>query len=216
MDEKNKEYIPAFHYNWLTPFYDFLVRWSTREYAFKRLLIKLARIGKGHRVLDLGCGTATLAILIKRTYPDAEVIGLDGDLRVLEIARAKIARAGLDFKLDHGMAFELPYPDSHFDRVLSSLVFHHLTPENKARTLREVFRALQPGGELHLADFGEPANVYARLVSLMLRRFEQASDLIEGKLRQMIRDAGFEQVEEYAHFTTLYGTISLYKARKPT
>ena len=71
-------------------------------------------------MLDLGCGTATLTIMIKQAHPEAEVIGVDGDREVLGLGREKAARAGVDITLDYGMAFDLPYPDESYDRVVSS------------------------------------------------------------------------------------------------
>ncbi len=168
---------------------------------------------KGHSVLDLGCGTATLTILIKKTCPEAEVTGLDGDPKILEIARSKVGE--LDITLDRGMAFELPYPDGSFDRVVSSLVIHHLTRENKMRTFQEIFRVLRPGGELHVADLGKPHNTLMFLISLIFSRLEETSDNIKGLLPEMLRETGFEQVEETARFMTAFGTLSLYRARKP-
>lgn len=216
MDDKDRtEYIPALKYGWLTPFYDPFIRWTTREMVFKRRLIEQARIESGHRVLDLGCGTTTLTILIKRAHPHAVVTGLDGDPRVLEIARAKVAKSGIDITLDHGMSFELPYPDGSFDRVLSSLLLHHLTRENKQRTLNEVFRVLGPGGGLHLADLGRPHNAFTHLMSLVMRRLEETYDNIRGLLPRMIQEAGFDRVEETTRYTTIFGTICLYRAWKP-
>jgi len=185
------------------------------EAALKRQLVEQAQIRPGHRVLDLGCGTATLTVLIKRLHPGAEVVGLDGDQEILEIARAKVARAGLDIALEQGMAFALPYPVSSFDRVLSSMVFHHLTRENKARTLQEVFRVLRPGGELHVVDFGRPHNAITGPISLVMRRLEETSDNIKGLLPGMMRRAGFEEVGEAARHTTVFGTVCLYRARRP-
>lgn len=124
-DGNQPKYIPAFRYGWLTPFFDLFIRLTTLELTFKRRVVEEASIEKGHQVLDLGCGTATLTIIIKKMYPEAQVIGLDGDLKVLKIARTKIAKTGLEIKLDQGMAFELPYTDNSFDRILSSLLFHH-------------------------------------------------------------------------------------------
>ena len=218
MVKNRHEYIPALNYDWLTPLYDPLVRWTLRESTFKRHLVKQAGIDRGHRVLDLGCGTGTLTLLIKSHYPKAEVFGLDADPKVLAVARAKAAKAGLIVRLDHGMAFDLPYPDASFDRVISSLLFHHLTRENKERTLKEIFRVLRQGGELHVADWGKARNWPMRVAFLliqMLDGFETTADNVNGLLPEMFRSAGFEEVQETIRYMTIVGTLSLYVARKP-
>jgi ubiquinone/menaquinone biosynthesis C-methylase UbiE len=215
MDGNRAHYIPALTFDWLTSLYDPLIRWTMREKTFKRRLVEQARIAKGHRVLDLGCGTATLAILIKRAQPGAEVIGIDGDRKILEIARSKVKSSGLDISLHEGMALDLPCRDDYFDRVFSSLMFHHLTLDDKSRTLREIHRALKPGGELHMADFGKPENALMHAISLILRHFEETADNLQGLLPEMFKKAGFEQIEETDHYMTIFGTLSLYKAGKP-
>jgi len=111
------------------------------------------------------------------------------------------------------MAFQLPYPDNSFDRVLSSLVFHHLTTENKQRTMQEIYRILRAGGELHMVDFGKPRSIYAQLISLVMGRLEEATDNIQGLLPEMIRSAGFKQVEETVQYTTIVGGLSLFRAK---
>ena len=207
------KYIPALRFEWLTPLYD-PVMLLMRESTFKRSLVEQANIKNGYRILDLGCGTATLTILIKKAYPGAEVTGLDGDPKILEIAKTKVAKAGLDISLDRGMSFELPYPDRSFDRVVSSLVFHHLTREDKIRTSKEIFRVLSPGGELHVADFGKPHNALMYLISLVFRHLEEAGDNIRGLLPGMFLEAGFDRVEETDRYSTVFGTLSLYRAGK--
>ncbi len=207
------EYIPALRYAWLTPIYDFAQRWIFRESIFKAKMVELARIEKGQRVLDLGCGTATLTILIKKLHPEAKVFGLDGDPEVLETARSKAIKAGVDITFDQGMAFQLPYPDGSFDRVLSSLMFHHLNRANKYETIREVLRVLRPGGEFHLADLGQQRGL-TYLIGLVLARLEEGVDNVKGLLPQMLREVGFEQVEEATRFTMPYGSVSLYRGRK--
>ncbi len=211
----SSRYIPAVRFNWLTRFYDPVIQLLMPEIAIKLRLVEQMKIEKGHRVLDLGCGTATLAILIKKSHPDAEVTGLDGDPKILGMARSKVEKEGLEITLDEGMAFELPYHDGTFDRVVSSLVFHHLTGENKARTFREIFRVLKHGGELHAADIGKPQNIIMLLPSLVLRFFEETSENIRGLLPEMFKSAGFIQVEETSRFMTIIGTLSLYRGRKP-
>jgi len=116
-----EKYISALHFDWLTRFYDPIMQWTMREQTFKRQLIEQANIKAGYRVLDLGCGTATLSTLLKKVHPEAEVIGLDGDEKALLIAQRKIAEAGLDIELKRGMSFDLAESKPcSFEQALSS------------------------------------------------------------------------------------------------
>src|SRR6185503_8685551 len=146
MTQQEPKYIPALSFRVLTPFYDTFFKWTMQEELFKRSLIEQAQIRSAQRVLDLGCGTGTLTIMVKKAHPDSEVIGLDGDPQVLELARYKAKQAGSRITFEEGMAYQLPYPDASFDRVLSSLVFHHLTTQDKERALAEIYRVLNPAG----------------------------------------------------------------------
>lgn len=214
---REPDYIPALSHDWLTPWYDTLIRWTMPETRFKSQLVIEARI-KGHdRILDLGCGTGTLTILIKTVHPDSRVDGVDGDAKILEIARRKIIKAGLGIAFAQAMAFNLPYADASFDRVLSSLMFHHLTREDKVRTLREVNRVLRTGGEIHIADFGKPQNLLMRIVSypwLLFDSSNRSSDIINGLLPALMRDSGFVDLHESARYMSVFGTLSLYAGRK--
>ncbi len=216
--EGKQAYIPALKYNWLTALYDPLLRWTLRESTFKERLVQQAGITAGQHVLDLGCGTATLTLLIKQTHRDAEVVGLDGDRKVLDIARAKIARAHMSVSLIQGMSYALPFPDNTFDRVVSSLLFHHLTRENKQRTLREALRVLQPGGELHVADWGQARNGLMRLAFFavqLLDGFETTRDHVNGRFLELWAETGFQHVRQTVSYRTLFGTVSVFQAHKP-
>lgn len=211
-------FVPALGYRWLTNFYDPLMRVTMRDRLFKRQLVVQAALGSGHRVLDLGCGTATLTILIKQARPEAEVHGLDGDAQILEIARQKARRAAADVTLARGLAAKLPYDEAFFDRVLTSLMFHHLNREAKAAALGEVFRVLKPGGELHIADWGKPQNLAMRLGAGLVRMLdgdETTRDNFAGRLPEMMMGAGFAEVLARAHWKTAFGSLAFYSGRKP-
>ncbi|MBC8291720.1 MAG: class I SAM-dependent methyltransferase [Proteobacteria bacterium] len=218
MDKPDKsEYVPALSFHWLTPYYDAVVGVTTRERAFKQALIRQAGIKAGQQVLDLACGTGTLAIWIKQNQPLALVTGVDGDLPILSIASRKTKQAGAEVQFDHALSYDLPYPDAHFDRVVSSLFFHHLTWENKHRTARELFRILKPGAELHIADWGCPTNAVMRMLFLsiqILDGFKNTQDNVSGRLIKLFQDTGFAEVTQCETFSTIYGTMTLYSAVK--
>jgi ubiquinone/menaquinone biosynthesis C-methylase UbiE len=212
------KYIPALGFRRLTPYYDAVVGYTTRERTFKRALIQQANIEPGQRVLDLACGTGTLSIWIKKSSPEAVVVGVDGDPEVLSLATRKAKQAGVSVQLDEAMSYDLPYPDSHFDRVVSSLFFHHLSWEDKGRTVQEIYRILRPGGQFHVADWGKAENVVMRalFVSIqLLDGFRNTRDNVTGKLVELFEGAGFVEVARKRTFSTLFGTMALYSAVKP-
>jgi ubiquinone/menaquinone biosynthesis C-methylase UbiE len=218
MNRNQTPYISALKYHWLTPLYDSIARVTLRDSTFKRQLIEQAQIQNGQNILDLGCGTATLTLLIKELHPGTQVVGLDADPEVIAIAKAKAAESKLEIGLALGLSFKLPYPDNYFHRVFSSLMFHHLTPENKHRTLAEIYRVLHPSGELHVSDWGKAQNLAMRLAFLMVQLldgFQTTAENVRGELPEMFRDAGFKEVQETSRSMTMFGTLSLYLAKKP-
>lgn len=195
--------------------YDPLVRITVRERRFKRRLLAAAALASGSRVLDLGCGTGTLAVMAKRRAPRAWVAGIDADPAAITLARRKAMRHGLAIDFVLGLGQALPFSDRSFDRVLSTLFFHHLTHAGKQAALSEIWRVLKPGGQLHLADFGRPANAFMQAGFSLVRKFdgmEATEDNAAGRLPEMIRAAGLAQIHETASYSTLFGTIRLYAA----
>ncbi|SDH10615.1 class I SAM-dependent methyltransferase [Nitrosomonas sp. Nm132] len=213
--KKTPRYIPAFHFHWMTRWYDPMMQFLFHEEALKTALITQGYIQSGQTVLDVGCGTGTLTLLIRQTQPEAAVYGLDVDPQVLDIARKKVEQAGEIIILRQGSATCLPYPDESFDRVFASLLLHHLTKQDKQRMLKEAFRVLKPGGELHVADFGKPHDSVMWLISWVVRWFEEVHDNILGLLPIFMADAGFNPVVETTCYRTMLGPVALYRACKP-
>ena len=210
-------FVPALGHPLVARLYDPLLRLTMRERAFKGALVRQVAIAPGQRVLDVGCGTATLTLLAKRAEPRAHVVGLDVDPVMLELASRKVVRSGLEVSLDLGSAVALPYADGKFDRVLSSLTLHHLTRDQKVTALREAFRVLKPGGELHVADWGRPANRFMRGVFVLVQLvdgFATTRDNVAGRLPEMMAAAGFQGTRETRRFAVPLGTVSLYRGRK--
>lgn len=211
------KYIPALGYDVLTPLYDAVVRLTVREKKFKTALIEQANFADGQHVLDLACGTGTLAVLIKKSHPKVQVTAIDGDAKILRIAISKASKKGVDIQFDEGFSFALPYADETFSRVVSSLFFHHLTRTDKLKTLCEVRRVLKPDGELHIADWGLPSNFLMKIASNgieLLDGAETTGDNFKGLLPSLVSEAGFQETEETQYFNSLFGTIRLLKARK--
>ena len=207
-------YIPALSFRRLLPFYDPLLKWGMHEELFKRRLIEQAQIQPGMRVLDLGCGTGTLTILIKQLHPEADVVGVDGDKQILDVAREKAQQVGVQITWDYSLAYNLQYVTSSWDRVLSSLVIHHLTTSNKRRAFQEFHRVLRPAGEFHIVDFGEPRTIPMRLVAGVMCHLERTKDNFDGKLPVMLEAAGFTQVNEPTKIGTIFGPLSFIRAIK--
>jgi ubiquinone/menaquinone biosynthesis C-methylase UbiE len=217
MNQRIDSFIPALRFNWLTDLYDPIVALTCREKKFKSLLEKQSAIKANHQVLDIGSGTGTLAIQIKKGCPSALVTGIDADKKIISIANKKADAENLNLRFIEGMAFNMPFDSNQIDRCVSSLFFHHLTAENKERTFCEAYRVLKQGGEIHIADWGEPTSILMRTLFYIVQLidgFKTTSDNVKGCLPEMMKSAGFVDVVTEKNISTPLGTISLFSATK--
>ncbi|ADD28413.1 bifunctional demethylmenaquinone methyltransferase/2-methoxy-6-polyprenyl-1,4-benzoquinol methylase UbiE [Meiothermus ruber] len=106
------------------------------------------------RILDLATGTGDIALLLKKVAPEAEVIGGDFAPPMLELARQKALKAGLEVPFVEADALRLPFPDQHFDAVVIAFGFRNFADYHKA--LVELYRVIAPGGRLCILEFPPP------------------------------------------------------------
>ena len=215
MEDPRKSYIPGLGHDRLLFLYD-PVQKLLGVASAHRPLVDQADIRPDQRVLEIGCGTGNLAILIKRLHPGAEVVGIDPDPKALARARRKAEREALPLQLDLGFAQELPYPDGSFDRVFSAFMFHHLKPDGKEKTLQEVRRVLKPGGSLHLLDLGGATVRSDGVMARLQQRSELLRDNFGDRIPTLMREAGFADPMEVAHRVMIFvGRVTYYRASVP-
>lgn len=211
-------YVPGLRFHFLTPLYDAVLAHGLHDRSLKQRLVTQARITADHRLLDLGCGTGTLLTELHTRHPAAKAIGVDADVPMLVRARQKLAAAGMRADVSRGLAEQLPFRTSAFDRVLSTFLFHHLPSASKLKTLAEVRRVIRPGGELHLMDWGPPQNAAMRAAFLpvrMLDGFANTADNAAGRLPRMMEEVGFAEIREVHRQATVLGTVAFYSAVNP-
>src|SRR5258708_21346505 len=138
--------------------YDLTVWLMTRgrERVYRERFVDLAHLEPGESVLDGGGGTGTLAIVSKRRVgPTGTVDAIDASLEMIARGREKAKKAGVEVFFKQGVVESLPFPDAHFDAVLSTLMLHHLPRKLREQCAREVRRVLKPGGRVLVVDFRE-------------------------------------------------------------
>jgi ubiquinone/menaquinone biosynthesis C-methylase UbiE len=209
MTEQARTFLPAAGKDWLLPFYDPIVKMLGGD-AARQALVEQADLRAGHRVLEVGCGTGTLMLMIKREHKTVEVVGIDPDPKALKRARDKAARAGLSVQFDQGFGDQLPYPDESFDRVLSSFMFHHLPKSEKEKFLVQVRRVLKSGGSFHLLDFEETGKHgwFAHLV----HAHHRLEDNTRERVMTLMKEAGLQDAEWVSGRRRAFGRVAYYRA----
>ncbi len=177
--------------------YDLLIWLVTlgRERSFRERLLQPARLQPGEAVLDVGCGTGTLAIAAKRLVgPAGSVHGIDASPAMIARARTKARKAVAEVTFEDGLAESLPFPDARFDVVLSTVMLHHLPRTARQQGIREMGRVLKPGGRLLAVDFGgAPRNRRGPLA-----HFHRHGHIEPGELVNLVSAAGLRVVESGA------------------
>jgi ubiquinone/menaquinone biosynthesis C-methylase UbiE len=191
----------------------------TRERLWRRLVVERVAGQPDDVIVDVGCGTGSLALLLHGSQPEARIIGVDPDPEMLAIARRKAreAEAALDFAAGMGHELVAVAGWGSATVVVSSLVLHQCPMTMKRDVLASMFAVLRPGGRLVIADYGLqrtwPMRLGFRVVQLADGR-EDTQPNADGVLPALIADAGFLDVREAEVVPTITGSISVYTARR--
>lgn len=211
------KYIPALRFKWLTPLYDFFIGLTMPETKIKRKLIEYASIHRSSKVLDFGCGTGTLTMMVKEYQPGVDVKGIDVDSQILNKAIEKAEQKGMDvFFIDYDGS-NFPFPNNSRDNIISCLVFHHLETDKKRQILSECFRVLAKDGRLTIADFGRSNSLIQRMLFNTIRTldgFKSTDANARGLLPELIAEAGFTEVDIVHRFKTVFGEVQIFATKK--
>jgi ubiquinone/menaquinone biosynthesis C-methylase UbiE len=172
--------------------YDLLV-WLVsqgRERTFREKTLDLAGLKPGESVLDVGCGTGTLAIAAKRRVGLAgRVHGIDASTEMIARARKKTKRAGVEVTFENAVVEKMPFADGTFDVVLTTVMLHHLGPKARRQCACEMRRVLKPGGRVLAVDFGGAAR------RSLLAHFHRHGHVSLHELIAVLSEAGLKSVE---------------------
>ena len=213
MAEPGRNYLPAAGRDFFLPLYDPIVKLFGGGAAREALLAQAA-LRPTDRVFDLGCGTGTMDVLIKKRFPQVEIVGFDPDPKALARARKKAAREALAIQFDQGFGDQLPYPEASFDRAFSSFMLHHIPAAERVKTLREVHRVLKPGGEFHLADFEGPEERKPGFFRRLMLKHAHLKENSAANIIAVMKAAGFAKAAKVGRRSQFFGGAAYYRAVK--
>ena len=210
-----ESYTPPLGYKVLTPFYDLVIRYLTRESAWRSALVKQINPLPGDRILDVGCGTGSLLAVLAEQCPEADFIGLDPDIGALERASKKLNSPNV--RLIPGFLSKEAVPKGwQPTKITSSLMFHQVALEKKSEIVKIMRSLLIPDGELHIADYAMQKSPLMRAAFRMtvqqLDGVEDTKHNAEGILEKILVAPGY-LTEKTLSFPTATGSISLFKAK---
>jgi trans-aconitate methyltransferase len=212
---REANYIPALRFHWLTALYDPMIqRWIAAS-EIRAAMIEAMALQPGMRILELGSGPGRLAVAIKQRYPDVIVEGMDTDPAMIARSsyNAHAASVEVSFQLQDIARLD---NTRKFDRIYSTMVFHHLAPAAKLQALMAARDALLPGGYLVVADFGIPQNLLQwalfRCIQQPLDGFVNTQPHIDGGFHRTVCEV-FPQVQSTAKWKTIAGTIEMLICR---
>jgi ubiquinone/menaquinone biosynthesis C-methylase UbiE len=162
-----------------------------RERAFRERLLNLARVQVGESVLDVGCGTGTLAIAAKRRVgATGAVFGIDGSREMIARASKKARKAQVDATFQIGIVEAIPFPGGRFDVVLNTLMLHHLPRDVRQQCANEMHRVLKPGGKVLAVDFAASHHRHGLLGHVHRHDYVESTELAE-----LMRGASLEPMD---------------------
>ena len=156
-DLERKRYVPALGFHWLTALYDPMIRRWTAAARLRASVIAALDLRPGLRILELGAGPGRLAIQIKRAHPEVMIDAVDIDARMVASARRNAASSGTEIAFrEADMTCLADVEPGRYDRVYSTMTFHHLLPDAKQKAFDLARGALAVGGTVVIADFSRP------------------------------------------------------------
>jgi SAM-dependent methyltransferase len=216
---QSRSYVPALGDHRLSPFYDATIALMTCERTWRRAFVKQIAPEPRDVILDLGCGTGSLAVQLKKACPGASIYGVDPDPDILTRAEEKARDAGVLVHLSQGYAQDAAALANRIrpNKLVSSLVLHQIPLAGKRMAILSAFAGLRSGGEFHVADYGLQASPLMRFAFRQVQTldgYDTTQPNADGVLPELMQEAGFAGVTETAVIPTPTGSISLYVARK--